>query len=204
MQFKLGTALLPFGIMLLSCGLFFLNRKRELDYYADCQILLEALCLIAFYAGGNYYVVREGNALLNNLGTASAPQIPFALLFYMFTFAIPTLYIIAGLRTKNRLMLIIGLFAAAFSGFTYKYYFGFLSLEVASLLVGTALILFAVWAIQFLKTSKWGVTDEKDGARKLANLEAFLVAQQLGQTPAEKGFEFGGGDFGGGGAQSGY
>lgn len=204
MQFKLGAALLPFGIMLVSGGLFFLNRKREFDYYTDCQMLLEALCLIAFYAGGNYYVVREGNALLNDLGTASAPQIPFALLFYIFTFSIPILYIISGLRTMNRMMLIIGLVATAFSGFTYKYYFGFLSLEVASLLVGIALILFAVWAIKFFKTPKWRITDEKHGKRKLANLEAFLVAQQLGQAPAEKGFEFGGGDFGGGGAQSGY
>jgi hypothetical protein len=204
MQFALGAALLPFGIMLFSALIFFLNNGLKSEYYANCQMVLEALCLIAFYFGGNYYVVREGNALINDVAGVIAPQIPFAPVFYSFTLLIPILYIVFGLRRKDRTLLIIGLLAFAFSAHTYRYYFGDFTLEQCITFAGIFMILFSAASIRYLRSPKHNLTDEKQGERKLGNLEAIIISQQLGQTPMEKGVEFGGGNFGGGGAGNTY
>ena len=204
MKFTLGAALVPFGIMLFSALIYFVNRKISSAYYANCQLVISALCLITFYFGGNYYCVREGNALLNDFIGPIAPQIPFASIFYFSTLSIPILYVIFGIREKDRTLLITGLLAFAFSVFTYRYYFGFLTPEQVLTTAGISMIAFSVAVIQFLKTPKLSLTDEKMGKRKLANLEALIASQHLGQAPMEKGVEFGGGNFGGGGSGSGY
>lgn len=204
MKFALGAALLPFGVMLFSAVVFFINWKAVSDYYANCQVAITVACLAGFYIGGNYYVVREGNAFLNDLSGATAPQIAFAPIFYFFTVIIPLSYIVFGLRIKDRTLLIMGLLTFAFSIYTYKYYFSQLPIEQGVSVLGVLMILFAATAINYLKTPKKGITDEKEGDRKLANLEALIAAQHLGQTPVEKGMEFGDGDFGGGGAGNNY
>ena len=204
MKFTLGAALLPFGVMLFSAFVYFANRRISSDYYATCQIVISVLCLITFYFGGNYYVVREGNALLNDFIGPITPQIPFASIFYFLTVSIPVLYVIFGVRKKDRTLLLIGLLTFAFSVFTYRYYFGFLTTEQGLTVAGILMILFSVAAIRFLKTPKLSLTDEKIGKRKLANLEALIAAQHLGQAPTQKGVEFGGGNFGGGGAGNAY
>jgi uncharacterized membrane protein YgcG len=204
MKFPLGAALLPFGIMFFSALSYFLNRRVVSDYYTNCQAAISVLCLAGFYVGGNYYVVREGNALLNDLIGAVSPQIAFAPLFYVFTVLIPIAYVAFGLKTKDRTLLITGLITFAFSIYTYKYYFSQLPIEQGITILGMAMILLAAALIHYLKTPKTTITDEKDGERKLANFEALIAAQHLGQVPAEKGVEFGGGSFGGGGAGNDY
>lgn len=202
--FPLGKALLPFAMMILSGIIYFLNRRKQDTYYHDSQTVIEIVALVVFYLGGNYYVVREGNALLADLLSPVAPQIPFATLFYLLTAAIPLLYVALGLRNKDRVLLIIGLLITAFSCFTYRYYFDIIPVEVLLSVAGALLIALTVWCIHYFKTPKFDLTDEKLEKRNLANLEAMLVAHQFGQTPAGKNLEFGGGDFGGGGAGNDY
>ncbi len=204
MKFPLGAALLPFGIMAVSAIIFFFANKAVSDYYSFCNKVFKVLSLVTFYLGGNYYAVREGNALLNDLPGSIAPQISFAQLFYFFTLAIPILYVAAGLKTKDRILFITGLFAIAFSVFTYRYYFAFLPVEQGLALAGILMMVTSVSIIKYLKTTKHGLTDDQDGKRKLANLEALIIAQQVGQTPQERGVEFGEGNFGGAGAGEGY
>lgn len=204
MKFSLGAALLPFGIMAASAIVYFFADKARSDYYAICNRVFKVLSLVTFYLGGNYYAVREGNALLNDLPGSIAPQISFAPLFYFFTLAIPVLYVVAGLKTKDRILFITGLLAIAFSVFTYRYYFAFLPIEQGLALAGILMMVTSVSVIRYLKTTKHGLTDDQDGKRKLANLEALIIAQQVGQTPQERGVEFGQGNFGGAGAGDGY
>ncbi|WAC13641.1 hypothetical protein [Dyadobacter pollutisoli] len=200
MKFPLGKALLPFSVMILSVVVYFMAKKNKSLYYQDCQKVLEVLSLFTFYLGGNYFVVREGNALMNDFSLPVSPQISFAPLFYFFTIIIPLAYIVTGLRKHDRILFIIGLLAFAFSIFTYRSYFSQLT-PSQELAVAGALMIFIAWAaIRYLHTPKHELCDEPDGRRKLANLEAILVAQNLGQTPHENGIEFGGGNFGGGGA----
>jgi hypothetical protein len=202
--FPLGKALLPFALMLISALIYIINKKKRDVYYRDSQSIVEIVALIVFYLGGNYYVVREGNAMLSDILSPLAPQIPFATLFYLFTATIPLLYLVIGLKNKDRVMVILGLLITAFSFFTYRYYFSIIPIEVSLVLAGALLITLSVLCIHYLKTPKFGLTDEKLEKRNLANLEALLIAHHFGQAPAEKNLEFGGGDFGGGGSGNEY
>lgn len=204
MKFPLGKALLPFAVMLLSGVIYALARKNKDIYYHECRQILEVLALITFYLGGNYLVVRELNALISGLNVSVAPQIAFAPLFYFFTFIIPAAYLFFGLKRADRVLFIIGLIAFAFSVYTYKYYFSVLTISQGLVLGGALMIAAAIALIKYLRTPKYGISDEQNRKNKLENLQAVIAAQQLGVTPADRGLEFGGGTFGGGGAGEAY
>lgn len=200
MKFSLGKALLPFAVMLLSGMIYLLARKNKDNYYRECRQILEVLSLVTFYLGGNYLVVRELNALISGLNASVAPQIAFAPLFYFFTFGIPVLYILGGLKRADRVLFIVGLLAIAFSAYTYVNYFSPLTASQELVLAGTLMIVASVGLIKYLHTPKHGISDEQNRKNSLENLQAVIAAQELGVTPANPGLEFGGGAFGGGGA----
>jgi hypothetical protein len=193
--------------MLVSAGSFYLIqfwKKKEITYYyTDCQNIIETLALATFYLGGNYYIVREGNAMLN--GFFDSIQISFATLFYFFTAAIPVFYIFRGLQKYDRKFLIVGILAIAFSIFTYRQYFSVLPLEWALTIGGILLVLLSILAIRALKTSKFGITSESQSSNKFQNLEAFIITQAIQQPNSQSdNLKFGEGDFGGAGAGSEY
>lgn len=200
MKFPLGKALLPFGVMILSAAIYFGSRKNKALYYRECRQILELLSLVTFYLGGNYLVVRELNAVISGLNLSIAPQIAFAPLFYFFTFVIPVLYVWVGLKTANRVLFIVGLLAFAFSAYTYLHYFSPLTGSQEMVLAGVLMIVASVALMKYLHTPRHGISDEQDRKRRYANLEAIIAAHQLGATPDGQGLEFGGGEFGGGGA----
>ena len=205
-QFSVGKLLLPFANMLLAAGLYALKKRYfEQDryfYWAGCLTIVEVVALVLFYVGGNYGVVREGNALLN--GNPSG-QIAFAWLFYAFTALIPLLYLGMGLRYKDRKLIVLGILGIAISVGTYKYYFGFLPPEVSITLAGALLIVVAWACIRYLSPTRHGYTHEQDRADEGFDAEAMIIAQTLGKTlPTDQGLKFGGGDFGGGGAGDKY
>ncbi len=206
-MFPAGKLILPFVIMLVSAASYFLMkywRKQEnSSYYADCQDIIEILALAAFYLGGNYFVVREGNAMLTVL--SDSIQISFSPLFYFFTAVIPILYVVRGLQKHDRKFLLVGILCIAFSIFTYRQYFSVLPLEWALTIGGILLVLLSILAIRALKTPKMGLTYAQTSKNKFQNLEAFIVNQAIPQAPNQSDkMQFGEGDFGGGGAGSGY
>lgn len=204
-EFPIGKLIVPFVIMAVSVISFVFARwwskNDKSAYYTDAQICIETGSLITFYLGGNYMVVREGNAILNGLNDST--QISFAPLFYLFTLAIPFIYLYFGLKQKDRKMVMVGLAAFAFSIFTYRFYFSVMPLEWAMTFGGAALVGFAVWGIWFLRTPKWGLTYQQTQASKYRDFEAFLVNQALPHGQGGK-TKFGGGDFGGGGGGGSY
>ena len=202
--FPLGKAVLPFATMILSAGIYFLNTSESSVYYRESQTLIKVIVLLIFYLGGNYYVVREGNAIIADLPTPIAPQIPFAIVFYSLTAIIPLLYCYWGLRTKDRIFLIVGLVACAFSCFTYRYYFDFIPVEIALCAAGAALITLCTYCMNYFKSERFGLTDQMTKKHSLVDLQAILIAHQFGQTPEEKNINFGGGNFGGGGSGDNY
>lgn len=204
MKSALGKALLPFGLMALSALVYWLAGKSTGLYYRECRQIFEVLALITFYAGGNYLVVREANAMLNDITLSIAPQISFAPLFYLFTCVIPVVYIAAGIRKHDRLLFILGLLALAFSIYSFLHYFSPLTGSQELVLAGALMIITSVALIRYLHIPRHGISDEQDRKRRFANLEAIIVAQQLGATPQGNGLEFGGGEFGGGGAGEAY
>lgn len=204
----LGQALLPFMVMATAASTLALRRAlvRHLagsylaDYYASALLMLKALSLAVFYLGGNYLVVREGNAELHHLYQST--QIPFAPVFYALTAGIPLLYIVVGLRRADRPALLIGLLALAFSIFTLRHYRSLMPPEVAAALAGTVLTLAAGFLLRWLRPARFGLTSEADDEPRHFNLENLIQAQTAHApgAPAGGGFEFSGGQSGGGGA----
>lgn len=205
--FPIGKLIIPFVIMLVSAASYILiqfwRNKETTNYYADCQNIIEILALITFYLGGNYLVVREGNAMLNDL--SESIQISFASLFYFFTTIIPVFFIVRGLQKHDRKLLIVGLLAMAFSIFTYRQYFSVLPLEWALTIGGIILSLLSIWVIKAFKTNKLGLTSEPQSSNQFQNLEAFIINQAIQQPISQSdNMKFGEGDFGGGGAKGNY
>ncbi|WP_394994834.1 hypothetical protein [Emticicia sp.] len=205
-KFPIGKLILPFVIMIVSAASYFFiqfwKKTENSSYYTDCQDIIKILTLATFYLGGNYYVVREGNAMLNDL--SNSIQIAFTPLFYFFTAAIPVFYIVRGLQKHDRKFLIVGMLALAFSIFTYRHYFSILPLEWASTIGGAILVLLSILAIRALKTPKYRLTYEPHRKNKFQNLEAFIVNQAIQQPNQPDKMQFGEGNFGGGGTGSGY
>jgi uncharacterized membrane protein YgcG len=195
--------IIPFVCMLFSVAVYRTVRKykiqQDLRFWANCLVVLEACSLITFYLGGNYFVVKE-------LGESLFPgySIPFAFIFYVFTAAIPLVYLYAALKNKDRLLLRIGLLLVALSVLTFKYYFSLGHHEVTITIAGAIMVIIAYVSIRILKKNTYGLTYQEDTTEDMpgsANAEALLIAQTFGpKVTPEKEFEFGGGKFGGGGA----
>ncbi|MBC6991384.1 hypothetical protein [Hymenobacter sp. BT491] len=205
----IGRLLLPFALMLASAAAYYAVWKvmQHVDrfYYQACFTVLKALSLSVFYLSGNYLVVREGNALLNDMPAST--QIPFAALFYFFTVSIPVAYVYVALRKHDRVWLLIGLLSAAFSCYTIRFYHSILPPEIAATFAGVVLIAFAIWALRYLHTPRHGLTSVAEGEEPLSfSLESLVVAQTAPSAPQPEpaSFQFGGGHSGGGGADSSY
>jgi hypothetical protein len=205
LQVPIGLLVLPFVVMLAAIGLHAwlrtLAARTDYDYYRGSILVLRTLALAAIYLAGNYFVMREGNAALRS-GGGPSEQIPLAPLFYVFTAVIPLVYIALGLRRHDRLLLLLGLLAVAFSLFTLRYYRSVLPPAVAATLGGAVLLAGALGALRYLRTPRHGFTAAADEAEPPHfNLESVIVAQTVHvPSAAAPGFEFGGGHSGGGGA----
>ncbi|MDL1892712.1 hypothetical protein FBQ87_07455 [Sphingobacteriales bacterium CHB3] len=199
-------SLLPFVAMLLGLGSYFLVRKysgkKFLEPWKDCLFVIKMLSLAVLYCGGNYFVVREGNAALMGYEIPEGGNIPFAFLFYILTALIPVAYIVRGLMIRDHLLLRTGLIAAVVSVLTFRYYFHVVAPEVALTIAGAVMFLAAMFSLRFLKTDRNGFTHRNILKEKLKDLnaEGLLISQTLGPAPqpAAKPPQ-GGGEFGGGG-----
>jgi len=205
-----GRLLLPFGAMAASAALLYWLEwqpaRPNYLYYRPSLLVLRALALAAFYLAGNYLIVREGNAKLAG-GYGPSPQVPLASVFYLFTAVVPLLYLYLGLRRHDRLVLLVGVAAVAFSIFTVRYYRALMPPEVAATLAGLVLIGLALAALRYLRTARHGLTAAPDDeAAPHFNLESLVVAQtaSVPAAPDTTGFQFGGGQSGGGGSESSY
>ena len=204
-KFPVGKLILPFVFMVFSGVIYFVKKRffepDKLFYWADCLSIIEILALITFYLGGNYGIVREGNAAI----TGTSGQIAFAPLFYAFTVLIPAAYLYFGIRQKNRILIVLGLLATVASVITFKLYFSIAPPEITLTIAGIVLIGIAWGCIRYLRPPKHGYTYEQDKEADNLNVEATIIAQTLGKTAQpQSGLQYGEGSFGGGGAGDKY
>lgn len=201
--FSWGKTLLPFIMMALSATVYFVSKSMKKSiYYADSQFVVETLALAVFCLSGNYYVVREANALLNN--QSSSVEIPFSLIFWIFTFLVPFIYLYFGARKKQRNAIILGLLGIGFSIFTYRSYYSVMPIEWALTIGGVILIGLSVFCIKYFKSPKFNLSSVAEEQGKLQKLETILVAQAFQAKTSDDTFRFGGGDAGGAGADGKY
>lgn len=199
----LALYLLPFSGMLFSAGVWYFARNRrqrvDLRHWDGVLLTVELLCLLIFYASGNYWVVQQAGAAWFSL-----EQAPFPWFFWTFTFAVPGLYIFRGLRRKDRLMLDAGIGCAVAAIVTFRYYHHVLPLAWAAAIGGTVLFIIAYLSIRYLRKNQLSYTYEADG--KITVLQQagehifeHTIAGESATTPPKK-ENMGGGQFGGGGS----
>jgi hypothetical protein len=202
---SIANLILPFVVMLFALIIYLttikLQQNKAFIYWQTNLNTLEALFLITFYAGGNYFILQQANEVYFNNPIVAMPYV-----FWCFTFIIPVLYIYKGLKDKNRLILSIGLLAIAAAVATFRYYFHVMPMEIAAIIGGIVLLSLAYFSIKYLRDNKTPFTyDEADSEKPFyQHAESLIIAQTFGNSQAQEGEKplFGGGDFGGGGAGS--
>jgi hypothetical protein len=203
-------AFLPFIIMVFALALYFasknLQRKLEQPFYYNGLLLTKNYALILFYFSGNYLVVRELSIMLLEHEVAEGGDMPFAYLFYAFTFVVPAGYLYFALLKKDRILLWIGLLSLCFSIYTIRFYYALMPIEIALTVGGVLLFAATLFAIRKLKDKEIGITFQADRfteTKALISAE-ILVTSQIGsikpELTIESPIEFGGGDFSGGGS----
>jgi len=207
----LGIAtLLPFAGMITAFSMFMLNKKFQNEKYLiwwDNLMIVEILSLFLFYLSGNYFVVRELSISLLNLELKEGQDIPLALGFYVFTLAVPLLYLYQSLVTKDRVMLRVGLIIVAITVLTFKYYFSLGHHEITLTIAGIFMITIAWYVEKLLRSPISGLTSKEDEIQANTNVEAMVISQTFSKTGTgtdHANFEFGGGESGGGGASGKY
>lgn len=205
----INSSFLPFILLFFAIILYAIftkiSQSGKLIYFANPLLLLQGFSLLLGYFAMNYLVVRELSESLLGLTIAKGQDIPFALLFYVFTFLTPIFYIVYALYSKDRLMLIIGLLTFGFSIFTIRYYYHLLPIEAALILGGALLFTVAYLAIRKIKDREIGITFKPARSSDLdvlTNIEALIVNSQVDLKPmdSQSKMPFGGGGFSGGGS----
>ncbi|TDB65123.1 hypothetical protein [Arundinibacter roseus] len=205
----LGKALLPFILMaialLVAWALAKFRAQPKSFYWETALWVVQIAALSIVYLTGNYAVVREGNALLNDLPDPS-PEIPYAGLFWLFTFLIPLVYLGIGIRKKQLMYLIISIFFAVGSILTWVQYHPVISGPWLSVLLGGVGMGLAFFLIKYLKTERNGFISTPEPISETALFVGNIVATQLSSTVSDTqpDLRFGEGDFGGGGGEGSY
>jgi hypothetical protein len=205
-----ARAILPFGVMFVSVAFYFLSTRlsteQRIRHYHSCLLLLRVAALLSFYLAGNYFVVRQMNALIS---PASGP-IALGWLWWLLTAVTPVFYIIKGIQKKDPVFLWTGLVLIAASVFTVRYYYHILSPELAMIIGGVILVTGAYGLIRYLHPSKYGFTSASPEEPHILGslpVEGLILAESFkaaGAQPAGPDIRFGGGSGGGGGAGGQY
>ncbi len=202
----------PFVLIVLTGGIYYLylklsTNKTSSALYSGCLDTLYIVCLLIFYTAGNYMVVRESylsDYIYNGLYFY---EIPFAFLFYSFTFLCPMAYVYFGLTRKDRTLLWIGLLGFAFSIYTIRRYHSVMPIETALLFGGLLISTLSYFAMRRLKGKTSGLTFEPDRfetSDEQKNLEALSLIENYGLKPSSQNTDnrvnMGDGEFGGAGS----
>ena len=207
-----GMATLPFIMMLTSALMYFLVSRSSINlkntYYTNCINIAKLVSLVTLYLSGNYFVVNELSNVLNK--GALGGNLPFGLIFWVWTLLLPFAYICWGVKKKDKIWLRTGLFLIAMAVFTFRYYYHILPVETAFTLGGAALLLISYAIIKYLKTPRNGFTYAELKRKALfdqLNIESLVVGETFAQNPTPPSgpdSPFGGGSAGGGGSSSTY
>ncbi|MDR0794369.1 MAG: hypothetical protein LBE82_13760 [Chitinophagaceae bacterium] len=199
---------LPFLIMIISIIAFVLtlaaSKNSRFYFYAKTFTSLKAFSLITLYLAGNYFVINSLNDTSRVGGLLGA-------FFWLWTCAVPFVYLVYGIVKKDLLEIRVGSIIIAVAIFTIRNYYAVLPAEIAMMIAGIVLILISYLLIKFLSKPKRSFTSKKIGAGNAANIEALIIAQTFAKTgnnttpSSSTTFEgFGGGSTGGGGAGGSY
>ncbi|RFM30150.1 hypothetical protein [Deminuibacter soli] len=201
--------LLPLLVMIVSVALYRLAGKyvqrESLLAYRYCFTCIRLLALTCLYTAGNFYVIMQAGAYL--FPGFGATGFVLGLIFWVFTIAVPLIYVVAGIRKKDMAIVRLGLALLLVSVFTVRYYYSIMPPEQAMVWGGLLALGIAYVLIRLVKTGKYGYTFEAGAGdeKGLLQAKALLLLQSaaIKKMPVDH-TQFGGGSSGGGGANSDY
>ncbi|WP_214227235.1 hypothetical protein [Pedobacter sp. B4-66] len=212
-----GMSTMPFLIMIVCSGLYLLSKglvgKKLTIYYTNCLSVVQIISLLLLYFAGNYLIVQslsttEAYGGSYGWGEPTEGKVPFAAFFWIWTIAIPFVYMYLGLRKKDVILLRSGLLLIAIAVFTFRTYYNVMPIEGALCIIGAILLGISYSVIKYLKTPKHGFTYEdlnEDNLMDKLKVESLIVSETFSGTQAQNDqTRFGGGDFGGGGASGNF
>ncbi|MEP6711173.1 MAG: hypothetical protein ABJA37_02100, partial [Ferruginibacter sp.] len=128
-----GKSIMPFIIMAVSILIYFIIKKindpQQFSEYSDCLDVIEISALTSLYVAGNYFVVRELSNSMFNLNLQPGQSIALGWLFWIFTILLPLIYLFAGIKKKDVVLIRVGLLLVAAMVFTIRYYHFIVPLE---------------------------------------------------------------------------
>jgi hypothetical protein len=201
-------AIVPFVLMAVSALLYFgakkLAKMPSQIHYTQCSKMVEITSLLLLYISGNYFAVRELSDAMFGLNLSPSDTIPFGWLFWLFTFLIPGIYLLFGIRLKDVVLLRVGLILFAAIIFTVRYYHAVMPIEVLMTLGGMLLLTVSYLLIRWLKIPRHGFTSAEIQPSKTElpiQIESLVIAETFAApATSTNATQFGGGSFGGGGA----
>lgn len=196
---------LPFIIMSASfiCYVAVSRSKKNLVHYKSCFMMMEVVSLVGIYAGGNYFAVREWSNRWFRLNLQPGDTIPLGWFFWLLTMIIPVIYLAGAIKTKNRILLRVGLLLLGATVFTIHYYYSFMPVEMMLTFGGTVILGSAYGLIKWLHEPVDGFTSKAVSTGNTfgkLQIESLIIAQTFKPGNEQNESTFGGGNFGGGGA----
>lgn len=204
-----AKTVVPFIVMAISLMIYYLSMltrvKKDTTHYKECLQTLEIMALISLYAAGNYFVVRELSNEMFNMHLQPGESIPLGWIFWIFTIAIPVIYLVRGIQIKDTTLIRVGLLLLAAIAFTVRYYHTILPLETMMTIGGIILLAIAYVLMKWLHQPVKGFTSQEivtKNKNDIMQLEALILLQTFKPVPGTDTNvpKFGGGNFGGGGA----
>jgi hypothetical protein len=213
MMGKFGLATMPFVMMIgAACTYFGFNRlgkNAKSLYYTYCIATAKLVSLLTLYAAGNYFAVNRLNNMLNALDD-SHTTIPFGFIFWIWTIALPIVYILFSLKRKDTMLLRTGMVLVGAAVATFRVYYHLLPIEIMLTLSGIIILAGAYTVISYLKIPRHGFTNaepEEVNTGDSLNLEGLAIGQATSHLPPAGQAtvsRFGGGSGGGGGSSDSF
>ena len=205
---EMNLAAIPLSLAIISVSTYFFVKNcfknESLFYWKDCFEILEKVSLLTIYASTNYFVIHQLAMQMDS--SFEVEPLPLSFVFSGLTTLLPFVYIYFGVKNRDRTLWIAGAIIVLMSVLTFKYYHHVLPLEWSLLIAGTLLLGIGFLLLQYLKTPKNGFSNQPERGAKNP-YEALIISQVLQHSHAMEALpdseippQFGGGDFGGGGA----
>ena len=153
----------PYVMMPVSAALYFVSAKAiksdALLLYRNCLVCVNIAGLVALYAAGNYYFVKEVSVEMLHYGwVTQLSALPMGWFFWAWTFLVPLIYIGAGIRNRNIILIRTGIPLIAVAVLTFRYYHSVIAPEIAMLLGGVLLFIVSYSLINYLRVPRNGFT----------------------------------------------
>jgi len=164
-----AKAFAPFVLMGGSVATCVITGKAATQHrWVLYRYCLQCACitsLILLYLSGNYFLVKESANELFHKHQGIHEPITLGWFFWLWTIALPFVYIGLGIRNKSAILIRTGLVLVGVIIFTYRYYYSVLSPDKAMCLGGIILILISYSLIRYLHIPKHGFTFDREARR---------------------------------------